>query len=95
MQLADPLVHRAQERRVEIARVLETGVTRQPFGVALVRVMRRVDGEVKEKRPVAIPLEKAAGFLDHQIAEESAGKLHFAAVAKEVVPVRAAPVDEM
>ncbi len=94
-QLADPLVHRPQKRRVKITRMFERGITREPLGVALQWVMRSVDGEVQEERPVSIPLEKPARFLDHQIAEESPGELHFTSVAKEVVAVRTAPVNKM
>ena len=94
-KLADPVVHRSEKRRVQVARMFERSISGEPLGVSLQRIVGRVDGEVQEKRPASIPLEKRAGFLDHQIAEESAGQLDLAAVSIEVVMVRAAPVDEM
>ena len=51
-QPADPLVHRGDERRVEVPGVRQVGEGRQPLGLALIRIMRHVDGEVHEEGAV-------------------------------------------
>ena len=75
--------------------MLQGGVAVEPLRVALVGKMRLVDRKIQEERPVLVFSQEREALLDHQVAEEPAGRLDLAAVALEVVPVGTGPVVKM
>ena len=94
-QPAEVLVQGRHEGRVFPPRMGQRAVAIEPFRVALVRIVRHVQGEVHEQRPIAVCLHEPARLGDHQFGEELPVVVDLLAVAPEVVAIGSVPVEEV
>ena len=67
----------------------------QPLGRSLIRIVRRIEGEVDEERLLLVLINERTGFVDHEIGKELAVVKHLFSIPPEVVLVGSTPVEEV
>src|SRR5439155_21219839 len=92
---ANAFVQRGDEGAVEISGVRKIFVALEPFHIALIWIMREIDGEVEKERLSFVLLDTRGCFAHEHIGKELPVVMHLFAIAIKIMNIRPLPVKEM